>query len=127
MVAGVEDAQTGRPDVAQAGRDISPKSFAILLSHNPDALPEGLPRAPGAFDLGLAGHTHGGQLTLFGLWAPYVPSKYGQRFRGGWSTVDGVPVLVSRGTGAYILPMRFFAPPQVHLIELRQGKAAVEP
>jgi predicted MPP superfamily phosphohydrolase len=26
-------------------------------------------------DLKLSGHTHGGQMTLFGLWAPIVPSK----------------------------------------------------
>jgi len=126
VVAGVGDAATGMSDVAQAARDLSPDSFAILLSHNPDTLPDGLPDAPRAFDLSLAGHTHGGQITVFGLWAPATHSVYDQRFRGGWSEVAGTPVLVSRGAGSYGLPMRFFAPPQVHLIELRRGAKSVK-
>ncbi len=112
--------------MAQAARDVSPDSFAILIAHNPDVLPEGLPSAPRAFDLALAGHTHGGQITLFGLWAPTTHSAYDQRFRSGWSEVDGTPVLVSRGTGSYGLPMRFFAPPQIHAILLRRGDSSVE-
>jgi predicted MPP superfamily phosphohydrolase len=123
-VAGVEDPRSGTPDLVAAARDIAPGEFAILVSHNPDVLPDGLPATRGAFDLALAGHTHGGQVTLFGLWAPYVPSDYGQRFRGGWSEVAGIPVLVSRGAGVYVLPVRFFAPPEIHLIELRRGEAA---
>lgn len=123
-VAGVQDATTGAPDFAEAGRDIAPAEFAIVASHNPDALPAGLRDARGAFDLSLAGHTHGGQITLLGLWAPFMPSEYGQRFRGGWSEVEGVPVLVSRGAGVYQLPVRFFARPEIHLIELRRGDPA---
>lgn len=126
IVAGVGDFTAGETDIRAAASDVSPASFAILLSHNPDALPEGLPEVPGAFDLALTGHTHGGQITLFGLYAPVVPSQYGQRFRGGWSTVEGVPTLVSRGVGVFVVPMRFFAPPQIHLLELRRGPAGIE-
>lgn len=123
-VAGLDDATTGNPDLAEAARDIAPAEFAILVSHNPDVLPEGLAETRDAFDLALSGHTHGGQITLFGLWAPFVPSEYGQRFRAGWSEVEGVPVLVSRGAGVYQLPMRFFSAPEIHLIELRRGDPA---
>jgi predicted MPP superfamily phosphohydrolase len=31
---------------------------------------------------------------------------------------------VSRGAGVYQLPLRFFAPPEIHLIELRRGEPA---
>lgn len=125
-VGGVEDLYTGQPDVEAAAADIGANEFAILLSHQPDVFPRGLERTGTAFDLAVAGHTHGGQITVFGLWAPMLPSRYGQRFRGGWSEIEGVPVLVTRGTGTYMLPMRFFARPQVHVIELRRGDARVE-
>lgn len=126
-LAGLDDHITGTPDIDSAAEGISPSEFAILLSHNADALPEGLPRVPGAFDLALSGHNHGGQITVFGLWAPVLPSQYGQRFRGGWQQIDGVPLLVSRGAGVFVVPMRFFAPAQIHVITLRRGPASVKP
>jgi len=47
----------------------------ILLAHEPDILP----RVPAHVSLVLSGHTHGGQVRLFG-WSPVVPSRYGNRF-----------------------------------------------
>lgn len=126
-LAGLDDYLTGTTDIEAAAEDVSRSEFAILVSHNPDALPQALPHVVGAFDLALSGHNHGGQVTLFGLYAPVLPSRYGQRFRGGWQQVDGVPLLVSRGAGVYILPMRFFAPAQIHSITLRRGRAGVQP
>lgn len=126
-IAGVADYRTQVPDIEETATDIPASEFAVLVSHNPDLLVRDLPRVPGAFDLALSGHTHGGQLTFFGLYAPFVPSEYGQRFVGGWGEVEGVTNLVSRGSGTFVLPMRFFAPPQVHLIELRQGEKRIEP
>ena len=61
--------------IAQLG--LSPDDFVILLTHTPDYA-EDVPVTNS--DLILAGHTHGGQVTLFGLYAPIVPSHYGQRF-----------------------------------------------
>ena len=74
----------------------------------------------------LAGHTHGGQLTVFGMLAPLVPSVYGQRYKGGWLEESGVPVLVTRGAGNVTVPLRFFAQPEIHVIELRRGPKSVE-
>lgn len=122
-VGGVVDLDTGAPDIAEAAADIGTGEFAILVSHNPDVFAE-LPEVRGAFDLALGAHTHGGQVTYFGLGAPLVPSKFGERYRQGWRTEGGVPILVSRGVGTMNLPIRFFAPPQIHVIELRQGETA---
>lgn len=126
QVGGVEDLYTGAPDVEAAAADIAAEEFAILVSHQPDVFPDGLRQTAGAFDLALAGHMHGGQITAFGLWAPMLPSRYGQRFRGGWLEVEDTPVLITRGTGVYLVPMRFFAPPEINVIELRRGDARVE-
>ena len=56
---------------------LSPDDFVILLTHTPDYAEE---VSITNTDLVLAGHTHGGQVTLFGLYAPIIPSRYGQRF-----------------------------------------------
>mgnify|MGYP000102083902 FL=1 len=45
---------------------LSPDDFVILLTHTPDYA-EDVPVTNS--DLILAGHTHGGQVTLFGLYA----------------------------------------------------------
>lgn len=124
FVAGVEDLQTGRPDAGRAAAGVVPGGYGILVSHNPDVLADALPQVGPAFDLALAGHVHGGQVTLFGERAVWVPSAYGERYRQGWREESGVPVLVSRGVGTVHLPFRFFAGPQIHVIELRRGAPA---
>ena len=123
-LAGVEDWGTGNPDVAEAGAGVTARDFAVLVSHNPDTLAQQLPESPGLFDLAFAAHTHGGQVTLFGLTAPLVPSLYGNRYRTGWHDIAGTPTLVTDGIGTVGLPLRFFAPPQIHVITLRRAPAA---
>lgn len=91
--------------------------FVLLVSHNPDFAEE---ISDGRVDLMLSGHTHGGQLTLLGLWAPYLPSDYGQKYATGLVQGPQSPVLVSNGIGTGFLPLRFFARPQLNLIVLEK-------
>ncbi len=96
---------------------LSPDDFVLLLSHTPDYAEDvSVENA----DLVLAGHTHGGQVTLFGLYAPMLPSKYGQRFRTGVKrNSQGIPVLVTNGIGTSRIRLRLFAPSEVVMIVLR--------
>lgn len=55
---------------------LSPKDFVILLVHTPDYIED---VSIANTDLALAGHTHGGQVRIFGV-APILPSHYGNRF-----------------------------------------------
>lgn len=90
----------------------------ILLCHFPkvvDALP------PGAFDLVLAGHVHGGQICL-----PYPGGKitFGELrpgYREGVFQVGRTTLVVSRGTGTAFVPFRFFARPEVAMLVLRRA------
>ncbi|MCL2367784.1 MAG: metallophosphoesterase [Oscillospiraceae bacterium] len=119
FLAGVEDLTNRSPNIAQATRNARPADFVLLLSHSPDIA---MRQDTSGIDLILSGHTHGGQMTFFGLWAPYFTLRrtithYGQRFRSGWAhSQDGTPVFVSNGTGEYF--PRIFARPQVILITL---------
>ena len=58
---------------------------------------------------------------MFGLWAPMVNSRFGNRYRTGWSRIADTPMLVSNGIGMVIIPARFGAPPQIHVVTLRRG------
>jgi len=89
--------------------------FVLLVSHSPDYA---LDITGDKVDLLLSGHTHGGQVTLFGLYAPKVPSRYGQRFRTGEKVVNSIQVIISNGIGTVLLPIRFFARPQIVIIQL---------
>ncbi len=118
-LGGVSDHQMGDPRLTPTLEGTTEADLVILLSHNPD-YSETLP--PDAVDLVLSGHTHGGQVTLFGGYAFYLPSDYGQKYRTGVVQNGSTTVIVSNGIGSSIVPpIRFFAPPQIVEITLRHS------
>jgi uncharacterized protein len=114
-IAGIDWYSTSEPDIGPLIEDAGENDFVILVSHTPD-FAEKLKTSK--IDLMLTGHTHGGQVTFFGLWAPYVPSQYGQKYRTGVIKDDKTTVLISNGIGSTFLPIRFFARPQINIIIL---------
>ena len=86
---------------------------AILMAHEPDIFPE----VPERVSLTLSGHTHGGQVRLFG-YSPVVPSRYGNRYAYGHVIEEGRHLVVSGGLGCSIAPIRFGSPPEIVLLEL---------
>lgn len=94
--------------------------YIVLLTHTPDYVEWAKPPFT---DLALAGHTHGGQVTLFGLYAPYIPSQYGQRFRTGKCKTSGqIPVIVTNGIGTSRKNIRLFAPTEIVRLVLHHTK-----
>lgn len=94
-------------------------SINIVLSHRPDYIMD----ASTNFDIVLSGHTHGGQITAFGLWAPDAHNKYGQMLVSGLKYIKGKgSIFVSKGVGGNVfgLPIRFFAPPDILIIECKK-------
>ena len=122
-LAGIRDFNSRAARIPVAIEGSQPEDFIILLSHNPDI---SMAQDTAGIDLILSGHTHGGQVAFFGIWAPYFTftnhiSRHGQRFKDGWAeSRDGVPVFVSRGAGEYV--PRIFARPQVIIITLESEK-----
>ena len=122
-LGGVSDYGVDRPSLARILESTAPHDFVILVSHQPDYAEE-LPQ--GAVDLVLSGHTHGGQITFFGLWAPYVPSQYGQKFRTGLVKTDKTTVIVSNGIGtSTVPPIRLFARPQIVIVTLKSSPSSL--
>lgn len=110
-----------RPRGLRYGLDDLPATLAmirddapvILMAHEPDIFA----RVPSRVALTLSGHTHGGQVRLFG-WSPIVPSRYGNRYAYGHVRENGRDLVVSAGLGTSKLPLRLGAPPEIVLIEL---------
>ncbi|AUB59339.1 putative protein YpbG [anaerobic digester metagenome] len=116
-LGGVGDYNNGMQIQSATTSVVTPQDFVILLTHNPDYFPE---VNKSKVDLVFSGHTHGGQVTFFGLWAPTTHSDYGNDYRTGVITENNSTLIVSNGLGTTILPVRFFARPQIIVVELKK-------
>ncbi|HEU0113509.1 MAG TPA: metallophosphoesterase [Thermomicrobiales bacterium] len=113
-IAGVDESilADACPDAAFAG---IPGGAAILaLWHEPDGAAASARR--GAFAQ-LSGHSHGGQVRLPFIGAPFAPIG-GRRYVSGLNRAAGMPIYTSRGLGTYRPPIRFDCPPEVTLLTL---------
>ncbi len=108
----------GVDDLPGTLAQISDDAPAILLAHEPDIFA----RAPARVALTLAGHTHGGQVRLFG-WSPIVPSEFRNRYAYGHIVERDAArpdrhLIVSGGLGCTGLPVRLGVPPEIVLVDL---------
>lgn len=119
IVAGVDDLGSRRRGTAPPAQwirkalDGRPPGATLLLSHTPIGTREAASLGTG---LMLCGHTHGGQVWPFGLVAalkyPLLAGPY---------AVDGMTVLVCRGTGTWGPRMRLWHPGEIMRITLRSA------
>lgn len=103
----------GRDDLPRALAQVSDTAPILLLAHEPDIFT----RVPPRVALTLSGHTHGGQVRLFG-YSPLVPSDYGNRYAYGHVIERGRHLVVSAGLGPGKLPVRLGVPPEIVLVDL---------
>jgi predicted MPP superfamily phosphohydrolase len=87
---------------------------ALLMVHEPDVFIH----VPARISLTIAGHTHGGQIRVPGLWGHWVPSAYGTRFAYGHIVEDDRHLVVSGGLGVSAVPLRLGVPPEIVRIDL---------
>src|SRR5262249_55399859 len=102
----------GVDDLAATLSKVPDGDPVILLAHEPDIMP----KVPDRVALMLSGHTHGGQVRLFG-WSPVVPSRYGNRYAYG-HVREQCDLIVSGGLGCAIFPVRFGVPPEFVLVSI---------
>jgi predicted MPP superfamily phosphohydrolase len=110
--------RTGVDDLDATLRKVPDGDPIILLAHEPDIMP----RVPERVSLVMSGHTHGGQVRLFG-WSPVVPSRYGNRYAYG-HVREQCDLIVSGGLGCSIMPVRFGVPPEVVLVSITGARTA---
>ena len=95
------------------------EDLRIALGHSPDFV---IPLAGSQLvDLAVAGHTHGGQVTLPFFGAPYTKSRLPRLFASGLHEYGGIPLHVSAGVGmerGTAPQIRFLCPPEICLLEI---------
>jgi predicted MPP superfamily phosphohydrolase len=113
---GVDDFTGGNPDYDLLTHSIEGHT-GILITHSPEYFDEALNyQNSNHLDLCLAGHTHGGQVTLFG-WPIWMPPGSGSYASGIYNT-ETCELYISKGIGNSILPIRFGARPEIAVFEL---------
>lgn len=101
-------------------KGIDPRRPTLLLFHEPDQI---LGNAPVKGDmLALAGHTHGGQVMLPLIGAPYDHVSGKPPCRRGACVMNGTRVYVTSGIGTSWFPIRYNVPPEIVLLTLYSGR-----
>lgn len=118
-IAGMED--DGQPpfsdehgNLGTTLRGVRRSDFVIMLEHNPDSWRRKILRHCHA-QLTLSGHTHGGQVALFGL----SPAALRHHCHDGLYTIADRHLYVSKGIGGSI-PFRLGANPEIVVITLKK-------
>ena len=114
-IVGIDDHTRGRADWAAAFQGVDPEDFTLAAVHDPDTAD----RAPSSarIDTLLAGHTHGGQVRLFGR--PPIRRIRNRNYTCGLIEGPGFPMYVSRGLGYAGIPVRIGADPELPILVLR--------
>jgi uncharacterized protein len=112
------DSMDRRPDIERALIGIPADELVVLLVHEPDFADEAA-RYP--VDLQLSGHSHGGQVWLPGIGAPWLP-PFARKYPRGRYTVGTLPLYTNVGLGTIRLPIRLNCTPEVTLFTVRASK-----
>ncbi len=115
-LAGVDDALEGQPDLKKTFNGIPENEAVILLAHEPDFA---LESSNQNVDLQLSGHSHGGQIRIPLIGAPYLPDL-GKQFPKGLYQVGKMKLYTNVGLGTITVPFRFDCPPEITLFTLRK-------
>ena len=120
VIAGEESAclKKGKDkwDIEKTLEGVSDKDFVIMMQHASIIWREGILPTPNVY-LTLSGHTHGGQINLFGFRPTSITTKedYGLY-------KEGEQMLyVTSGIGS-LIPFRFGVSPEIAVITLRKSK-----
>ena len=96
----------------EAVRAIPPRATRLLLMHEPDYADQ----CPVPFDLQLSGHSHAGQVRIFGhpIYCPPLGRQYPQGLQKGLSHL----VYTTRGVGMMSPKLRIDCPPEVSILKV---------
>lgn len=117
-LAGIDDALEGQPDLGLAIKKVPPGEPIVLLAHEPDFADEA---ALAPVDLQLSGHSHGGQIWIPGIGAPWLP-ELAKIYPRGLYRIENLTLYTNIGIGTIRAPIRLNCVPEVTLITLRSAK-----
>ena len=116
-IIGLDDYLSGKPDFYKAVVGCDSSNFKLALFHSPGWIDTTDNKI---FDLGLAGHTHGGQIRL-PFYTPVTPPGSG-KYISGFYEKNSNKIYVSRGLGQSVIQARLLARPEIVVIDLVKAK-----
>jgi len=117
-LSGVDDVLEGKPSLDLTLNGIPPGEPVILLAHEPDWA-DYVAKHP--VDLQISGHSHGGQIRLPLIGAPYLP-VLGRKYPWGLRRIGPLTLYTNCGIGTIRIPMRLNCPPEITLFTLRSAQ-----
>ncbi|MCG3089367.1 metallophosphoesterase [Sporosarcina cyprini] len=102
--------------ILQAFQDVPDSMYKILLSHRPEQFETYYAQK---IDLIMSGHAHGGQIRIPGIGGLVAPGQgWFPGYTEGLHSENQSQMIISRGIGNSIIPIRFFNQPEIVLVEL---------
>ncbi len=118
-ICGIDDFMDGHDRLDQVLQKLPNDGAAILLAHEPDfADISALSRR---FDLQISGHSHGGQVVLPWIGAPFLPG-FARKYTSGLHRVDGMLQYTNRGLGTSEIQIRYNCRPEITVFTLSPVK-----
>lgn len=126
-VGGIEDPLSSNLDekeyveqvLDQTFRDVPSDIYKVLLSHRPEQFEVYVDRQ---IDLVFSGHAHGGQIRIPGIGGIVAPGQgWFPKYTSGVHESDKTSMVVSRGLGNSIVPLRVFNRPEVIVVTLKSS------
>ncbi|WP_381446111.1 metallophosphoesterase [Sporosarcina koreensis] len=126
-IGGIEDPLSSNLDekeyveqaIDKTFKDVPDDMFKILLSHRPEQFNVYVERQ---IDLVFSGHAHGGQIRIPGIGGLVAPGQgWFPKYTSGIHKADKTSMIISRGLGNSIVPIRVFNRPEVVVVTLRSS------
>ena len=111
IISGADDPSSGKANVSKSVAFPEEYAYQLIAVHNPSVFRKFVNL--GKPTLLLGGHTHGGQIRF---------GSFGMQPRGSLEQLDNRAELISNGFGTTLVPLRFGAPPETHLITINYQK-----
>lgn len=119
-LTGIEDLLMG--DVSSdmiVASNVPSDAFTVLLAHRPEDFQE---YVDARIDITLSGHAHGGQFRIPFVGGLVAPGQgYFPKFTAGIYEQDQSQLIVSRGLGNSIIPIRLFNLPEIVVVTLKSN------
>jgi len=107
-VVGIDDVSAGLADIEKSFENVPKEDMKIFVSHTPFVFSKVKDKFKST--ILLAGHTHGGQIRL-GKWGFYQ--------KGSLKKELDEATLISNGFGTSLIPLRYGAPAECHILSIK--------
>ncbi|MFD1928213.1 metallophosphoesterase [Sporosarcina siberiensis] len=115
--SGWSDVEIVEGDIGMLKEELEEHTFSILLTHRPELLTL---YAESGFDMVFAGHAHGGQVRLPFIGGLVAPNQgFLPNYTAGKHELGHTVMIVSRGLGNSIIPLRLFNRPEIVAVTLK--------